>query len=222
VAAEAPAPAETPAPEPAEAPPAEPFKPPAKAARAARRRRARSAAKTRRVAAQDRVVPADAPLAAGPEVPQAEAAPGGAVDATAPLTEAPEALKPPPAPARRFARATPWPPDAAATWTCEIGWKAGYRKSRFRAMAAPPGSDKRQPLGDSPAVSWTLMADPEPPTPDLAVRVRALMVALEAAGWEHIGRGPRWYAQRFVWRGEGEPRQVPVPEEVKNGEPAEG
>jgi hypothetical protein len=108
-------------------------------------------------------------------------------------------------------RATPWPADAATTWTCEIGWKAGYRKSRFRAMAARPGSDKRRPLGDSPAVTWTLMADPEPPTPELAVRVRALTTALESAGWQHIGRGTRWYAQRFVWRGQGEPQRVTLP-----------
>jgi hypothetical protein len=55
------------------------------------------------------------------------------------------------------------------------------------------------------------MSEPEPPTPELAVRVRALVAALEAAGWEHIGRGQVWYAQRFVWRGSGEPQPVDVP-----------
>jgi hypothetical protein len=167
-------------------------------------------------------VPVEASLAEAPELPRAESAPAGAADVTAPLTEAPEAVHvAPPQPTRRFARATPWPDDARETWTCEIGWKAGYVRSRFRAMAAPPGSVKRAPVGDSPAVSWTLMADPEPPTPELAVRVRALMIALESAGWEHIGRGPRWYAQRFLWRGEGEPPRVAVPELVETGEPAE-
>jgi hypothetical protein len=32
------------------------------------------------------------------------------------------------------------------------------------------------------------------------------------AGWEHIGRGQHWYAQRFVWRGSGEPQAVDVPD----------
>jgi hypothetical protein len=54
------------------------------------------------------------------------------------------------------------------------------------------------------------MGEPEPPTPELAIRVRGLVTALEAAGWEHIGRGPAWYAQRFVWRGAGEPQPIEV------------
>jgi hypothetical protein len=170
-----------------------------------------------------------APAADGPEVPRAEQVPADLVDPTAPLAQAPEALSvdaarveaPVPAePVRRFARATPWPEDAESLWTCEIGWKAGYRKSHFRALATAPGSDKHEPVGDSPAVGWTLMADPEPPTPELAIRVRALMTALEQAGWEHIGRGPRWFAQRFVWRGDGEPPRVAVPE-LAGGEPPE-
>ena len=176
---------------------------------------------------------ADAPLAEGPEVPRAQA-PSRAADLRAPLETAPEALQarrerpaaPSPAaaapgpappvdvsaPARRFARPVPWPQDAEQLWTCEIAWKAGYRKSTFRAMAGPPGPGRRRPIGDSPAVRWTLMGEPEPPTPDLAIRVRVLVEALEAAGWEHIGRGKVWYAQRFIWRGAGEPQQVAVAE----------
>ncbi|HEY6694023.1 MAG TPA: hypothetical protein VI006_14340 [Solirubrobacteraceae bacterium] len=133
----------------------------------------------------------------------------------------PAASVPTAAPARRFARPKPWPEEARELWTCEIGWKAGYRKSTFRAMAAPPGSGKREPIGESPSVGWTLMADPEPPTPELALRVRALVNALEAAGWEHIGRGNHWYAQRLLWRGSGKPQRIPVPELVKTGESPE-
>ena len=132
-----------------------------------------------------------------------------------------ESAPPPQPPARRFARSAPWPAEAAKVWTCEIDWKAGYRKSTFRAMAGPPGSAKRAPLGEAPPVGWTLMADPEPPTPELALRVRALMLALEAAGWQHIGRGAHWYAQRFLWRGAGEPQPIPVPDLVEAGEPPE-
>ena len=79
-------------------------------------------------------------------------------------------------------------------------------------MAGPPGAGKRRPIGDSASVRWTLMTEPEPPTPELAIRVRALVQTLEAAGWEHIGRGQVWYAQRFVWRGSGEPQAVDVPD----------
>ena len=54
------------------------------------------------------------------------------------------------------------------------------------------------------------MGEPEPPTPELAIRVRALVEALEGAGWEHIGRGRRWYEQRFLWHGDGEPQPIVV------------
>jgi hypothetical protein len=140
------------------------------------------------------------------------------------LEEAPEALRvprsaeapvedvPEPGPARRFARVAPWPQEAAALWTCEIDWKSGYRKSMFRAMAAAPGAGKRQALGESAPVRWALMGEPEPPTPELALRVRAMVDALERAGWQHIGRGPHWYAQRFLWRNSGDPQPIAVPD----------
>jgi hypothetical protein len=105
-----------------------------------------------------------------------------------------------------------WPEEAAELWTCEIDWKSGYLKSSFRAMAAAPGAAKRRPLAESAPVRWSLMGEPDPPTPELALRVRAMVEALEAAGWQHIGRGPYWYAQRFLWRGSGEPRPVTVPD----------
>jgi hypothetical protein len=162
----------------------------------------------------------EAPLGEAPEVPRLEQPP--AEEPAIPLESAPETVLTPesatpepelsPQPARRFARPAPWPEEATELWTCEIAWKAGYLKSSFRAMAGPPGAGKRRPIGDSPSVRWSLMGEPEPPTPELAIRVRALVSALEAAGWEHIGRGRVWYAQRFVWRGSGEPQTVDVPD----------
>ncbi|HEX5621132.1 MAG TPA: hypothetical protein VFX51_22095 [Solirubrobacteraceae bacterium] len=167
---------------------------------------------------------ADASLGEAPEVPRLEQPP--AEEPAIPLESAPETVLTPaseapapapapaevPAPVRRFARPAPWPEDAHELWTCEIAWKAGYRKSSFRAMAGPPGDGKRRPIGDSPSMRWSLMGEPEPPTPELAIRVRILVDALETAGWEHIGRGQRWYAQRFVWRGSDEPRPVDIPD----------
>ena len=94
-------------------------------------------------------------------------------------------------PARRFARAQPWPKEAETLWTCEIAWKAGYLKSNFRAMAAPPGSGRRKSIAESPSLRWTLMTDPEPPTPEMIASVKILVSALVAAGWERTGSGRR-------------------------------
>jgi hypothetical protein len=116
-------------------------------------------------------------------------------------------------PGRRFARDRPWPDEAEKLWTCEIAWKAGYVKSSFRAMAGPPGGDgRRKPIGESPSLRWTLMTDPEPPTPEMIAGVKALIGALVAAGWERTEPGGAWYEQRFLWRGHGEPGPVEVPE----------
>jgi hypothetical protein len=181
-----------------------------------------AAAQARVAPVEKPVVPAaDAPLAEAPELPRLQAATAETAPVALPdLAEAPEALRVPPSveaapaagPARRFARPTAWPPEAAELWTCEIDWKAGYRKSAFRAMADPPGDGKRRPLGESPPVRWSLMSEPEPPTPELAIRVRALVQGLEEAGWRHIGRGQHWYAQRFVWDGDGEPPEIRTPD----------
>jgi hypothetical protein len=87
-------------------------------------------------------------------------------------------------------------------------------------MAGPPGSDsRRKPIAESPPLRWTLMTDPEPPTPEMVAGVKVLMAALIAAGWERTEPGGAWYAQRFLWRGEGEPGPVSVPELEQRAEP---
>jgi hypothetical protein len=111
-------------------------------------------------------------------------------------------------PARRFARAEPWPEETADLWTCEIAWKAGYLKSCFRAMVAAPNSSRRKALGESTPLKWTLMMDADTPTPDLDAAVGQLEEALEEAGWEQIEPGGPWYALRFVWRGKGRPQKI--------------
>jgi hypothetical protein len=95
-------------------------------------------------------------------------------------------------------------------WTCELAWKPGYRKSCFRAMAAPPGG-KRRPIGESRPLRWTLMADPEPPTRELVEAARELVKALQEAGWERTGAAGAWWEQRFLWRGDGEPGTIEDP-----------
>ena len=59
------------------------------------------------------------------------------------------------------------------------------------------------------------MTDPEPPMPAIIAAVSLLVAALQAAGWQRIGPGPPWYAQRFLWRGEGEPGPVVVPDTAR-------
>jgi hypothetical protein len=165
------------------------------------------------------------PLGVAPEVPQRDSRPPLREVPPASLSDAPEALggrEPAPepvVPARRFARARPWPEEAETLWTCEIAWKAGYLKSTFRAMAGPPGGGRRKSIGESPSLRWTLMTDPEPPTSEMLASVKALVSALIEAGWERAGAGTSWYAQRFVWRGEGEPRPVTIPDAAEAAEP---
>ncbi|MET0557996.1 MAG: hypothetical protein ABW065_04920 [Solirubrobacterales bacterium] len=162
------------------------------------------------------------PLEVAPELPQRDERPPAPASPAAPLSSAPEALgrpeSEPVVPARRFARARPWPKEAETLWTCEIAWKAGYLKSTFRAMAGPPGATRRKSIGESPSLRWTLMTDPEPPTPEMIASVKALVSVLVAAGWERTGTGAAWYAQRFVWRGSGEPRAVAVPGEIETAQ----
>ena len=93
-------------------------------------------------------------------------------------------------------------------WRCEIEWTPGYRKSSFRAIATPPGGRRPRAISETPGMKWGLMADPEPPTRELVEAVRSLVGALEAAGWQRIDPAGPWYAQRFLWRGRGEPGSV--------------
>ena len=60
------------------------------------------------------------------------------------------------------------------------------------------------------------MTDPEPPTAEMVASVKVLVAALVEAGWERAGAGPAWYAQRFVWRGSGEPDAVAVPDALES------
>jgi hypothetical protein len=124
-----------------------------------------------------------------------------------------------PATRRPTGRRTAWPLEVERLWTCEIDCKVGYRKSTFRAMAQPPGGGKRRAIGESAPLRWTLVSDPEPPMREFMALARSLVTALRAAGWERVGTGEHWYSLRFVWRGEGEPEPVTVPDPAEAGEP---
>jgi hypothetical protein len=131
----------------------------------------------------------------------------------------------PPAPAREPAPAPPrglldppplWPEGAEELWRCEIRWHAGYIKSRFDVVARRPGHKGTTTLGRSETFKWMIMADPEPPTPELLAAVETLDEQVAAAGWEPAGLGREWWERRYVWRGEDPPPLdlEPSPERV--------
>ena len=175
------------------------------------RRRQRAAVAQRPAA---RPAPAAKPAPAPAKAPKRAAAPSRSAPAEAtPAWEPPAPPEIEATPAKRFARRRPWPREAAGFWTCEVEWSAGYRKSMFRAMAAPPGQARRRPIAESAPAMWTLMGEPDPPTPQTTEMLRGLLTALADEGWERIeGAGP-WYALRFLWRRDGQPRPIAPPTE---------
>ena len=55
------------------------------------------------------------------------------------------------------------------------------------------------------------MGEPDPPTPEKVDAVRGLIAALVDQGWERIESAGPWYAQRFVWPHDGQPRPIAPP-----------
>jgi len=88
-----------------------------------------------------------------------------------------------------------------------IDFKPGYLKSRFRAMAAPPGESRRTPFAQSRS-RFTFMDEPGPEDVETAEIVDALVAALTEDGWKPIGPSGNWYGHRFLWDGEGQPRPL--------------
>jgi len=98
-----------------------------------------------------------------------------------------------------------WPQDTEGLWRCEIIWHGGYRRSRFEAVAHEPGSKRGEVIGRAGDFRWLFMDPPDAAVREYPAAVRALAAGLEAAGWEPAGRGPGWWALRFVWRRGGRP-----------------
>jgi hypothetical protein len=122
-------------------------------------------------------------------------------------------------------RSPGWPPEARTLWRCEIRFDAGYSASRFTATMHPPaGSEGRtRVVARSEPLRWLFMSPPDPKVPEHRGAAVALARALRAAGWEVVGRGGGWFAERYVWRHDGEPPtdiDVPEPAEQRKGESA--
>jgi hypothetical protein len=124
-----------------------------------------------------------------------------------------------PAGSGRFVSRQGWPKGTESLWRCEIRWAAGYASSRFEAIVYRPGAKRGRSSGRSAPFRWTLMNEPDPQGPEYRARLQSLAAALEAAGWERLGKGAHWYSERFLWRKDGTPpRPVqPLPAEAGRG-----
>ena len=119
---------------------------------------------------------------------------------------------------KRFVRQPTWPAGSDRLWRCELRWDSGVVNSRFEAVAYEPGSERRtRQVGSSATFKWLMMADPNPAANEYRKELRQLAGALQAAGWDHVGRGAKWYAARFVWRRDGAP-----PDQVESRVPESG
>jgi hypothetical protein len=173
--------------------------------------------------------PKPKPAAQAPQARAAQAKPEPPRPSEAPRRPAPERAAGPAAAvtASRFAPhgGGDWPAEAEGLWRCEIRFDAGYSASRFTAMVQPPaGSDARsRVVARSEPLRWLFMSLPDAKVSEHRSAALALARALRAAGWEVVGRGGGWYAERYVWRGEGEPPahvEVPAQAGQQRGERA--
>jgi hypothetical protein len=115
---------------------------------------------------------------------------------------------PDPAPVRPggpFARTPPWPEGARDLWRCEIAWCAGWAQSSFEAVVYRPKGRRGRAIGASSAPRWLLMRQPDEASVEARLAVQRLSAALVATGWSPVEPGLTWYAQRFLWRRDGEP-----------------
>jgi hypothetical protein len=101
----------------------------------------------------------------------------------------------------RFARQPPWPEGTEGLWRCEIASDAGSLSSRFHAVVYQPSGGRGRAIAAAAASTRTSTREPDWQSPEpLEQAVTTLAAALEAAGWEPVGRGAGWYAWRFCWR----------------------
>jgi hypothetical protein len=63
-------------------------------------------------------------------------------------------------------------------------------------------------IAQSPSVSWPPLFPPRPDE-DVLAAARDLVKLLRDAGWTPVARGDAWYAQRFVWSRDNDPRPLP-------------
>jgi hypothetical protein len=123
-----------------------------------------------------------------------------------PLPDPAHAPVPSPRHAGRFRRRVPWPQDSERLWRCELRWDSGVVNSRFEVVVYEPGGGRGCAIAGGSTFKWLVKGDPDPRSPAYRAELARLRAELEDAGWEHVGRGLRWYSERFLWRRPGAPR----------------
>lgn len=110
-------------------------------------------------------------------------------------------------------------PRARESWdVCEIGWWRGYVKSEFYAAALTVDGSEYE-VGRSPQFRWRRTEAPPSDHERARAAHAALVDRLAATGWEPVGGGVPWFAQRFRRRAtglrllQGEPTPEPVRDE---------
>jgi hypothetical protein len=143
-----------------------------------------------------------------------------AVQQAAPRASAPPATAPPAAVRTgRFRRRPAWPEGSDQMWRCELRWDPGLVNSRFEALAYAPGERQGRAIGGSATFRWLMRRDPDPAAQEYRTELGRLTAELQAAGWDYVGRGTKWYSACFVWRRPGTPPDhiEPQPQLVGRG-----
>jgi hypothetical protein len=96
------------------------------------------------------------------------------------------------------------PTDPSHAWTAEIEWQEAGGDRLFRVIArsethAPMVLAASEPLPWPPAGPEAIAA--------MSSAVDALAARMQAAGWRPLTAGGAWYAQRFAWEPDQEPRR---------------
>jgi hypothetical protein len=105
----------------------------------------------------------------------------------------------------RFRRSPAWPEGSDQLWRCELRWKPHVLNSRFEAVAEAPEGRAERGVGSSASFKRFKPTEPDPASLQYRAELMRLIGELKAAGWEHVGRGARWYSERFVWTKDGVP-----------------
>jgi hypothetical protein len=98
-----------------------------------------------------------------------------------------------------------WPDEAKYRWRAEVVWAGGWRASRFRVLAAPPGSHRRTTIATTKPFEGVIMRSPDPTRLRFRAPFEELVSELQRDGWRPVRSGSQWWNVRFVWTRPGAP-----------------
>jgi hypothetical protein len=111
----------------------------------------------------------------------------------------------------------PWPEETSEFWRCEVIWDGRPSVSRFRVVATEPGRREQRVVAETEPFEYRLDREPDPRARTFRGALRPLVRDLQAAGWEPVERGARWWSVRFIWPHAKPPpaRLAPAPDELR-------